>query len=91
MIEEQLRNLKPILQRDYFVETIGIFGSFANGTATENSDVDVLVSFDRQVGWEFFDLQFFLEKELNKKIDLVTVNGLKIQLKDKILAQTKYL
>ncbi|MDF1571983.1 MAG: nucleotidyltransferase family protein [Bacteroidales bacterium] len=89
-IEDRLRALKPVLLEKYQVEKIGYFGSFARNEQHEGSDIDILVEFRRPLGWEFFDLQEFLENELNRKIDLVSVNALKEQLKDSILRQTKY-
>jgi len=89
-IEIVLRNLKPILSDKYEVERIGYFGSFARGEQDVDSDVDILVEFRRPLGWAFFDLQELLEKELNRKVDLVSSKALKSQLRDEILSQTRY-
>jgi len=90
-IENQLRKVKPILQEKYFVSKIGYFGSFSNGTHTEDNDVDVLVEFKKPLGWAFFDLQFFLETQLKRKVDLTTISAIKEQLKSRILSQVKYI
>ncbi len=89
-IENKLIEVKPILQQKYFVSKIGYFGSFSTNTANENSDIDILVELQRPLGWEFFDLQFYLQSLFNKKVDLVTLESLKTQLKNKILIQVKY-
>ena len=89
-IENKLLEVKPILEQTYFVSKIGYFGSFATHNETENSDVDILVELQKPLGWAFFDLQFFLESQFNRKVDLVTINAIKEQLKDKILTQVKY-
>ena len=89
-IENKLAELKPYLFQKYFVNKIGYFGSFSRDEQTENSDVDILVSFKKPLGWEFFDLQELLEKELNRKVDLVSENALKRQLRDSILKNVKY-
>ena len=52
----KLQQIKPYLQRQYAVKTVGLFGSFADGSYTDNSDVDILVDFERPVGIEFIDL-----------------------------------
>ncbi len=39
----KLRQIKPDLQREYAVQALGLFGSFANGTFTSDSDMDVVV------------------------------------------------
>jgi predicted nucleotidyltransferase len=90
-IETRLRETKPILQNQYFVSKIGYFGSFSMGAQTENSDLDVLVEFNKPMGWAFFDLQFFLEKQLKLKVDLTTPAAIKEQLKSRILSQVKYI
>ena len=89
-ILERLRELKPILRRDYSVKEIGLFGSFSDNTFSENSDIDILIELERPIGWKYFTLEIFLEKTFGRKIDLVTKNALKEQLKDQILKQVKY-
>lgn len=89
-IEIRLRELKPILTEIYFVEKIGYFGSFATGTNRKKSDIDILVSFRQPIGWEFFDLEKFLQDELNMRVDLVTEKALKKQLRNEILKQIRY-
>ena len=74
----------------YNVDKIGYFGSFARNEQTESSDIDIIVSFKKPLGWAFFDLQELLEKELKRKVDLVTFNALKEQLKETILKEIKY-
>ena len=87
-IEKKLTSLKPVLLQKYHVERIGYFGSFAKGNATETSDIDILLEFNKPVGWEFFDIQDLLIDSLKRKIDLVSINAIKKQLKDSILQQT---
>ncbi len=89
-IEHILRNLKPVLSEQFEVERIGYFGSFARGDQNADSDIDILVEFRRPLGWAFFDLQELLEKELQRKVDLVSSKALKEQLRDEILRQTRY-
>jgi len=90
-IERKLSELKPTLSSIYNVDKIGYFGSFARNEQTESSDVDIIVSFSKPLGWAFFELQELLEKELNRKVDLVTFNALKEQLKERILSEVIYL
>ena len=89
-ILSKLRELKPALYKDYAVKEIGLFGSFTDDTFTENSDIDILVELERPIGWKFFSLELYLEKIFNRKIDLVTKNALKEQIKDIILKQVDY-
>jgi len=73
----KLQYIKPVLQREYAVKTVGLFGSFATGTYTDSSDVDILVEFERPVGVEFIDLSYLLEKQFDRKVDVVSLNGIK--------------
>ncbi len=79
--------LLPILQKKYFVASLGVFGSYVHSQQTSQSDVDLLVNFSRPVGFEFFELKDFLETKLNKRIDLVTQKALKPRLRHKILSE----
>jgi len=90
-IENKLKNLKPILSERYSVERIGYFGSYSRNEQTNKSDLDILVEFRKPIGWDFFDLQDFLESELKIKVDLVSIRALKEQLKDTILKQVRFI
>ncbi len=70
--------LKPELQKKFFVNNIGFFGSVVRDDfSPEKSDLDVIVDFQKPVGIEFIELAEFLENKLNRKIDLVSKNGIK--------------
>ncbi|WP_445732705.1 nucleotidyltransferase family protein [Mariniflexile sp.] len=90
-IENKIKELKPILSQKYFVDKIGYFGSFSQNEQRTDSDIDILVSFRKPLGWEFFDLHELLENELKLKVDLVSDKALKEQLKKTILNSVKYL
>jgi hypothetical protein len=54
-----------------------LFGSFARGDQTKNSDIDILVDFKNPIGFfSFSDLKNKLEKKLKRKVDLVTADGI---------------
>ncbi len=89
-IETKLKELKPVLSRKYFVDKIGYFGSYSRNEQNEGSDIDILVSFRKPLGWEFFDLQELLENELKIKVDLLSEKALKKQLRQIILNNVKY-
>lgn len=74
--------------RELGVRTLSIFGSVARDEASAESDVDVLVEFDRPVGFfHLFDVQERLESLLGCKVDLVTQGGLRPELKQAILGE----
>jgi uncharacterized protein len=76
-IQDQLSTLKPILMKRFYVSSIGLFGSYARNEQNENSDIDIIVDFSRPIGIEFIDLAEFLEDNLEAKIDLVSLKGIK--------------
>ena len=86
----KLNELKPWLQKEYSVREIALFGSFANNTQTDKSDIDILVVLEKPIGWKFFTLELYLESVFNRKIDLVTKKAHKEQIRDNILNNLKY-
>lgn len=90
-ILDRLNELKPFLQKEYSVKNIGLFGSFSDNSFSDESDIDILVEFEKPIGWKYFTLEIYLEKTFGRKISLVTKNALKDQIKDKILKQVKYI
>lgn len=77
-IESRLREHRDDLERDYGVTGIGVFGSFVRGEATTDSDIDILVEFNRPIGFfKFLDLEEQLSEWLGAKVDLVTKAALK--------------
>jgi uncharacterized protein len=89
-ILSKLRELKPTLNKEFAVKEIGLFGSFSDGSYTSESDIDLLVEFEKPIGWKFFSLEIFLENKFGRKIDLVTKNALKDQIKEPILKDINY-
>ncbi len=47
----KLKELKPMLYKDYAVKEIGLFGSFSDEIYTENSDIDIIVELEKPIGW----------------------------------------
>jgi predicted nucleotidyltransferase len=76
-IKSILQQLKPELARKFHVQSIGLFGSIVRDDFTANSDIDIIVDFDQPIGIEFIDLADFMEQKLQKKVDLVSKNGIK--------------
>ena len=78
------------LAAKYGASNVRIFGSVANGTADEKSDIDFLVDLDK--GRSLFDLGGLLmdlQQLLNRKVDVVTENGLHWYIKERILSEAK--
>ena len=90
--DEVLRVLAA--HRDEFaamgVRELAIFGSVARDEAAADSDVDVLVEYlpgTRLSYFRVFDLQDRLEELLGATVDLVTLGGLRSELRADILAE----
>ena len=79
-----LRKHKPELQLKYHVANLGLFGSYARGDETPESDVDLLVQFSAPVGIEFVDLLIELENILHTKVDLVSKRAVKADYRNSI-------
>jgi hypothetical protein len=85
-----LRAALPELRSQYGVKDIAVFGSVARDEAGPESDVDLLVEFEPGLAggyFNFFGLQEDLEKRLHLRVDLVTPDALKRQLRAQILAE----
>jgi uncharacterized protein len=89
-ILEILKGLKPELISRFGVNSIGVFGSALRDDFSANSDVDVIVDFSKPVGIEFIDLGEFLEKQIRRKIDLVSKSGIKHKYYKEIEPQIVY-
>ena len=89
-ILSRLKELKPTLAKDFAVKEIGLFGSFSDESYSEESDIDILVEFEQPIGWKFFSLELYLEDIFGRKVDLITKNALKDQIKNRILNQVNY-
>ena len=77
-IKEILTKAKPGLQKKYPLSELGIFGSYARGDATEESDIDVLVDFNEPLGLiKYIGLSHQIQDLFNLKVDVVSRDGIK--------------
>ncbi len=72
-----LREIKPELVSRFSVANLGIFGSAVRDDFSEFSDLDLLVDFSKPIGIEFIDLADFIEKKIQRKVDLVSKNAIR--------------
>ncbi len=73
---------KAELVRRFGVTDLALFGSTVRDAASEDSDVDVLVSFDGLATSErYFGVQSYLEDLLGSPIHLVTDKALRAELR----------
>ena len=71
--EESIRNAVNVLKSSYALRSVSIFGSYAEGRATANSDLDLLVEFDQpSVSLiKLNSLKFDLEDALGLPVDVI--------------------
>ncbi|MCX7048998.1 MAG: nucleotidyltransferase domain-containing protein [Candidatus Sumerlaeota bacterium] len=62
----------PFLQREFGVKRLGLFGSYARGTQTDLSDVDIVAEFDRSIGLRFMEFSEHIEQVLGRRADILT-------------------
>lgn len=91
-IKEIINRNKKLLEQSYRIKNIGVFGSYAKGSAHKGSDIDILVDFYEVPDmFKFIQLEYFFRKLLGRRVDLVTRKALKPLIKKDILKETIYL
>jgi len=76
-IKRIIKAHKRELREKFKVKRIAIFGSYARGEETPESDIDILVEFNEPVGLLFFHLEEYLSEIIGVKVDLVTRDAIK--------------
>jgi hypothetical protein len=100
-VQKELKNKEQIFRliqlnqqqiRSFGVKKIGLFGSYVKNQQTDDSDIDIIVEFekDKKSYNSFIKLAFFLEELLGRKVDLLTNKSLSPYLRPRILNETEY-
>ena len=76
-IKSILEQHKQEFVHKYNLKTLAVFGSYTRGDQRIDSDIDILVEFDKPIGMEFIDFADELEALLETKVDLVTRRAIK--------------
>ena len=85
-IQGILASNKGELRKRYKVRELGIFGSYARGQQKKTSDVDILVRFNPNATlFDFVGLGNYLEEKLKIKVDVVSENGIRPELRSNIV------
>ena len=66
----------PYLSEEFGVEKIGIFGSVAREIENEDSDIDIVVKLREPIGFRFVELVEYLENNFDRKVDVLTQEGI---------------
>jgi len=87
-IKKKIEEQKSILEKEYKVKEIGIFGSYVRGEQKGKSDIDILVEFSQPVGlFTFLELEEYLTELIGIKVDLVSKKALKPRIGKNILKE----
>lgn len=87
-IVKMLRDSIPYLANRYGVKRLGVFGSYVRGEADGESDLDILVEFERAPTlWELVRLERELGDKMGVKVDLVMKKNLKPRVRDAVLKE----
>ncbi len=80
-----LKNIKEEIHQKYRVKKIGIFGSVARGTATEESDIDIYAEFEPEADiLDFSGLSIELETMFHRSIDITTPKGIREEMRSTV-------
>jgi predicted nucleotidyltransferase len=86
-----IKSQNETLSQQFGVKSLALFGSVARGDATPGSDVDLLVEFNRPVGYfGLFALQDHLESLFGCAVDLGTPDSLKPRIREQVLEELIY-
>lgn len=89
-IQQILKKEKPFLADRFGLKEIGVFGSYVRGEEREDSDLDVLVEFEKPLRIDligFVELENYLTDRLGTKVDLAMKDELKPRIGERILAE----
>ena len=90
MISEKQINIIINTLKPFKPTKIGIFGSYSRGENTENSDIDILYSFNSKYNlFDLVGLQIELQEKLQKEVDLVEFTAIHPKLQTRILNEAK--
>ena len=66
-----LENHKSELETKFGVKKIGLFGSYAHGTAHNDSDIDIVVELDKPDLLTMAGIKQMIEEDLSQKVDVI--------------------
>ena len=86
-IMQILRENSSVLENEFGICRIGLFGSIAKETDNSDSDVDIVIEFSRPIGLQFIEVVEFLEKILGRPVDVLTPTGVQ-NIRNKDIAES---
>jgi len=87
-IRRNIELIKPkiisVLKR-HKIKRASLFGSYTRGDQRRDSDIDIIIEPKKRMGLEFVGVALDLEHALNKKVDLLTYNGINSHIRKYIM------
>ena len=91
-ILNKIRSSKPEIVKEFHVKEIGVFGSYVRGEEKDDSDIDILIEFEKPIDlFRFLDLEERLSELSGRKVDLVSKKALKPHIGKVIFEEVQYL
>ena len=83
---QKIESSLPEIRELFGIETLGVFGSVSRGEDTVESDVDILYRFQEGRGRlrEFVGLAEYLEELFGRKVELISLDYVDIQIKSSV-------
>lgn len=82
MLNKLKTEIKPILIKNN-VSRLSVFGSFARGEQNKNSDIDILVKFNKEKSLlDLIGLKYELQEKLQREVDVLTYDSINPLLRD---------
>lgn len=93
---EEIKNIliqnRALVKQRYKIDIVGIFGSYINGLARDESDIDILIQLDESA--DLIDLcgaSNYLEEMLNITVDIVPIDAIREELKEYVFKEIHYI
>ena len=91
MTTDEIREKIVGILKKHGVKRAGLFGSYVRGEEKRDSDIDIVIEFQskRKSLLDLVDLEYRLEKKLDKKVDLLTYRSIHPFLRNRILKEER--
>jgi len=89
-IKDIVNQHRQELEERFKAKSIAIFGFYARGDQTSESNIDIMVEFREPVGFLFIHLADYLEQILEIKVDLLTREAIKPNRRRYIMEELVY-
>ncbi len=90
-ILQTLQSLEPMLQQEYGVSELALFGSYSRDEQTAESDIDILVDFKQPIGIKYLDVVYLLQNAFKQTpVQVVSRGAIKPKYYDRLKEDLLY-